>query len=80
MEKNQNQTKTPGFKPMDYIPYPCGEIYPSLDGVNRNIDSSDYCDLDTNIKRRRREGICELPPELLNITGCVATKGGDYES
>lgn len=76
MEENQNQTKvpefkplTPGFDPMErmYTPYPCGEIYPSLEGVNRTIDSSDYCGIRTDI-RYRADGTIEVSPKSLGIT------------
>lgn len=66
MEENQNQTKvpefkplTPGFDPMErtYTPYPCGEIYPDLEGVDR-------------IRVRYKEdGSYEVAPERLNIGG-----------
>ena len=57
MEKNQNQTKVPGFEPMgqNYTPYPCGEIYPDLEGVDRVR------------VRYKEDGSYEVAPERLNI-------------
>ena len=63
MEKKKNQTKVP-----EYEPYPDGEIYPSLEGVDRAMNSSDYRELRTDITYRS-DGIIEVSPQSLNIAG-----------